>query len=284
MFIGSHPMQHLEDFFEAKDGFKLYYQAWIPENPKAVVQIIHGYAEHSSRYTFVVEKLTTNNYAVVTHDNRGHGKSEGIRGYVNKFEEYVDDAYTFTNEIIKKKFPTLPIFLLGHSMGSQIAQYVVALYADTFKGVILSGTGIKPGNTNPIVVFIGKIFSKLLPKLRIKTGLNREFISSDPAVVQAYKDDPYVFIETITARLGAEMLSYYNRIKAKLASVKIPVLIQKGKLDTSLVGEDILYADFGSEDKTLLLYDDMLHEVYNEAKEKREKVLADLVEWLESHL
>ena len=276
-------MHHSEDSFEANDGLKLYYQAWIPENPKAIVQIIHGYAEHSSRYGFVVEKLLANDYAVFAHDNRGHGKSEGLRGYVKNFEEFVYDAYKLT-KIIQDKYPTLPIFLLGHSMGSQIAQYAVALYPDIYKGLVLSGTGIKPGDTNPIVVFVGKIFSKLFPKMKIPTGLNREFISSDPEVVNAYKNDPDVFIETITTRLGAEMLSYYKRIKDMLSNVKIPVLIQKGKLDSSLIGEDILFSDLGTNDKTLLLYDNALHEIYNEVKEKREKALQDLVEWLDKHL
>ena len=276
-------MQHIEDTFEANDGLKLYYQAWIPENPKAIVQIIHGYAEHSSRYGFVVEKLLANGYAVFAHDNRGHGKSEGLRGYVNKFEEFVDDAYKFT-KLIQEKHPDFPIFLLGHSMGSQIAQYVIALYPDVYKGLVLSGTGIRPGDTNPIVAFFGKIFSRLFPKMKFPTGLSRDFISSDPEVVNAYKNDPNVFIETITARLGAEMLSYYKRIKQKLADVNTPVLIQKGKLDTSLVGEDILFSDLGTNDKTLLLYDNALHEIYNEVKEIREKALQDLVEWLDKHL
>ncbi|MBK5134284.1 alpha/beta fold hydrolase, partial [Candidatus Bathyarchaeota archaeon] len=132
-------MNHIEDEFEGVDGIKLFYQAWLPENPKAVVQVIHGFAEHSGRYKNVVNQLEPNGFAIYAHDLRGHGKSEGVQNYVDSMDQFVEDEKKFY-DLIKKKHSNLKIFLLGHSMGSGIAMYFTKKYENLLTGLILSGT------------------------------------------------------------------------------------------------------------------------------------------------
>ena len=89
-------MKHQEDTFPSEDYLKIYYQSWHPDSaPKAVVQIIHGFGEHSGRYMNVVNELVPRGYAVYANDHRGHGKSDGIEMYVKKFENFVEDEKIF---------------------------------------------------------------------------------------------------------------------------------------------------------------------------------------------
>ena len=133
-------MKNVERNFEGVKGLNIFYQSWLPENPKAIVQVVHGFAEHSGRYLNVVNEIIPLGYGVYADDHRGHGRSEGIRNYVDSFDQYVEDEKKLY-DIIKEKHPNLPIFLLGHSMGSLIAIYVIKKYEDLYKGLILSGTG-----------------------------------------------------------------------------------------------------------------------------------------------
>ncbi len=117
-------MKHSEDFILANDGTKLYYQIWKPDTaPKAIIQIVHGIAEHTSRYLNVVNALVPAGFGIYGKDHRGHGKSEGTRGFINRFNDYIEDEHTFT-KFIQEQESGIPIFLLGHSLGSIISIFL----------------------------------------------------------------------------------------------------------------------------------------------------------------
>ena len=267
------------------DGLSLYWKCWLPEStPKAFVQVIHGYAEHIDRYTNVVNELVPAGYAVFGNDHRGHGKSDGKRGHIHSFQEFIEDEKLFRSEVIKRKFPDIPYLILGHSMGSLIAMNLVEQYPDDTRCLVLSGTGSGPGTEiSPALILITKIVSRILPGIHVKSPLPPEFISRDPDTVQAYKDDPLVY-NVITPRL-AEQMNTYTTIGADNAfKIKIPVLIQYGSLDTALSGQQRLFELVGSQDKAIRCYEGLKHEVYNELPQDRAVVLKDLREWLDSHL
>lgn len=278
-------MQTKEGRFTAKDGISLFWKAFLPDGPpKAVIHTIHGYAEHIDRYKNVVDELVPAGYAVIGNDHRGHGRSDGKRGHVNKFDDYIDDEHQFRTEIVRPMFPDIPYFILGHSLGSVIALCYVERHPEGIKALVLSGTGAGSGPAVPkFLQSLTKVLSKILPGIPVKSPLPPEFISRDPETVKAYVDDPMVY-NVITPRLG-EQLNTYIVLNARDAhKVKLPVLIQYGSQDTSFSGQEDLYTALGSADKTIKRYQGLKHEVYNELIEDRKVVLGDLHTWLDNHL
>jgi alpha-beta hydrolase superfamily lysophospholipase len=245
---------------------------------------MHGYAEHIDRYGNVVNEILPAGYAVFGTDHRGHGKSQGKRGHVKSFQEFIDDERQFRRDVIKAKFPGVPYFVLGHSMGSLIAMNYVEQNADDIKGLVLSGTGSQPGTDIPrILLTLTKILSKILPAVHVKSPLPPEFISRDMAVVKAYIDDPLVY-NVITPRLAHEMNRYVVIGAQNAFKIKTPVLIQLGSRDTAFSGQKELFEMIGAKDKTFKQYEGLKHEVYNELVADRVKVLADLRNWLDRHV
>ena len=271
--------------FKAQDGTSIYWKGWTPDNaPKAVVHVIHGYAEHIDRYGNVVSELLPAGYAVFGTDHRGHGKSEGKRGHVMSFQEFIDDEKQFQREVIRTKFPSLPCFVLGHSMGSLIAMNLVEQSAEGIRGLVLSGTGSRPGTDIPkILLTATKILSGLLPSIHVKSPLPPEFISRDPEVVRAYVEDPLVY-NVITPRLAHEMNRYVVIGAENAGKIQIPVLIQLGSKDTAFSGQKELFEMVGAKDKTFKRYEGLKHEVYNELAHDRTRVLQDLRSWLDAHV
>jgi alpha-beta hydrolase superfamily lysophospholipase len=271
--------------FKAPDGKSIYWKGWTPDNtPKAVVHVIHGYAEHIDRYGNVVGELLPAGYAVFGTDHRGHGKSEGKRGHVMSFQEFIDDERQFQREVIRTKFPNLPCFVLGHSMGSLIAMNLVEQSAEGIRGLVLSGTGSRPGTDIPkILLAATRILSGLLPSIHVKSPLPPEFISRDPEVVKAYVNDPLVY-NVITPRLAHEMNRYVVIGAENSGKIQIPVLIQLGSRDTAFSGQKDLFEMVGTKDKTFKLYEGLKHEVYNELTQDRARVLQDLRTWLDAHV
>ncbi len=269
----------------AQDGTSIYWKGWVPDHsPKGVVHVIHGYAEHIDRYGNVIGELLPAGYAVFGNDHRGHGKSEGKRGHVGSFQEFIDDEKQFRREVIQMRFPEIPYFVLGHSMGSLIAMNYVEQNSVGVKGLVLSGTGSEPGTDIPkALLTVTNILSKILPSVHVKSPLPPEFISRDMDVVRAYIDDPLVY-NVITPRLAHEMNRYVVIGAQNAFKIQIPVLIQLGSRDTAFSGQKELFEMIGAKDKTFKLYEGLKHEVYNELAADRIKVLADLRSWLDGHL
>jgi len=271
--------------FVTRDGTSIFWKGCFPDtSPKALIHVIHGYAEHIDRYGNVVNELLPAGYTIIGNDHRGHGRSGGKRGHVVRFQDFIDDERQFYQDVIKARFPGIPYFVLGHSMGSLIAMNYVEQDAADIRGLVLSGTGSLPGTDIPkALLTITKILSTLLPAVHVKSPLPPEFISRDKDVVKAYVDDPLVY-NVITPRLAYEMNRYVVIGAENAFKIKIPVLIQLGSQDTAFSGQRELFDMIGAEDKTFKLYNGLRHEVYNELIEDRRKVLADLRQWLDRHL
>ncbi|MDH5647756.1 MAG: lysophospholipase, partial [Candidatus Heimdallarchaeota archaeon] len=182
--------------------------------------------------------------------------------------------------------PDLPFHLLGHSMGSIIANNYMKMYADQskFKSIILSGTGSAPGpDINGVTLFMSKIFSFIFPKLILPSNLDPNFISYDDEVVNAYKSDPLVKYDKISARLGAEMFKFLGKMREAANGISIPVLIQFGSEDQAFHPDSRipLKEAFSSKSVDFKMYEGFRHEVYNELK--KEQPLGDLKDWINKH-
>jgi len=270
--------------FKARDGLSLYWKAFIPDSaPKALLHIMHGYAEHIDRYKNVIDELVPSGYAVAGTDHRGHGRSEGKRCHVKSFDEFIADEKQFADEIIKPMFPGIPYFVLGHSMGSIIAMNYAEQYPH-MRALVLSGTGAGSGPAVPKVLqLLTRILSHLVPGIHVKSPLPADFISRDPEVVKAYVADPLVY-DVITPRLGEQLQTYNERGYRNANRLVMPTLIQYGSEDTSFKGQNDLFQAVGASDKTIKVYEGCRHEVYNELPEARARVLSDLHAWLDKHL
>ncbi|MCG3226869.1 MAG: alpha/beta hydrolase [Candidatus Heimdallarchaeota archaeon] len=276
-------MEHKEDYFTGLKNLKIFYKFWIPEEPKAIIQILHGGFEHIGRYKYFIERLTSENFIVYGNDHRGHGKSEGKRSHIMSFDEYVEDCYTLT-KMIKEKHPNLPFFIVGHSMGSFIAQRYALKYQQELQGLILSGTGTNIMEIPALLRILARVMAKIYPSFKAASNLDPNEISSDPESVADYTNDPLINYKVASAGMGVAFMDHYKEIKPKIGEIQIPVLMQKGELDTMVLGLDELNSDLKPKDKTVKIYKGCKHEMYTEGKNNRDSALSDLVEWLNSHL
>ena len=277
-------MRHQEGTFKGIRNASIYYQCWLPEGEStAVLLIVHGLAEHSGRYMNVVNHFVPLGYAVYGVDHVGHGKSSGTRVYVERFEDYTDTLKIYF-DMVRHWQAEKPIFLVGHSMGGLIGAVYLLDHQAELTGAVLSGPAVKVhGTVSPAVIFVGNVISVLMPKLGL-IGLEAEGVSRDPAVVQAYVNDPLVCRGKVTARLSAELVKAIRRVAAEATKITLPILILQGSADRLVdpKGAQMLYDAVNSVDKTIKIYDGLYHEVYNEPEHGQ--VLGDVKAWLETHL
>jgi len=260
-------------------GIRIRYRTWAPERtPVGIVIIAHGFAEHSGRYQHVAARLVAEGLAVRAADHRGHGRSEGKRTSIVRFDDYVDDL-TAVIAAARDQWRALPLILLGHSMGGLVALSLAVRPNPPIDALVVSAPLACPPQSSRFTITMGRVLSRVAPNVGVlRAPLNR--ISRDPSVVDAYNNDPLVFRTPIRARLGAEMLAAMDRVEAGLPSLRVPLLVMQGTADGIVdpgCGPHV-YDRAGSSDKTLKMYDGLWHEIFNEPE--REHVLDDLVAWL----
>jgi acylglycerol lipase len=277
-------MQHTEGKFTGRNNFSLYRQAWLPDGiPVAVLVVVHGIAEHSGRYSNLVNYFVPKGYAVYSFDLRGHGKSEGIRSYVERFSYYLDDLKTFYDKV-RDENKNAKIFMVGHSMGSTIAIDYTIEHQSELNGLIVSGTTLKAGaSINKATILMAKILSILAPKMGV-SALDANLISRDKAVVNAYVNDPLNYTGKLRARWGTELLKTMIRLQSKISELSLPILIMQGSADriSDPSSSTMLFDGVKSKDKTLKLYEGFYHEIFNDPE--RQLVFSDMEAWLKLHV
>ncbi len=277
-------MRHFDGQFKGRGDLNLYYQCWLPaDGPKAVLLVVHGLAEHSGRYGNLVNYFVPKGYAVYGFDHRGHGRSDGIRGHVDRFSRFVDDLDIFF-EIVRHRHHDNKIFLVGHSIGGTIAASYAIVHQDKFDGLILTGAILSvPADAGPIRVLAARVLSLVLPRFGLY-ALDARGISRDSGVVDAYTNDPLVYRGKTRARLGVELMKAMNAVERRASEIRLPVLVMHGSADriSDPLGSEVLYQKASSADKTLRLYEGFYHELFNEPE--RGQVLADVESWLQARL
>ena len=298
------------------DGTEVFVNRWLPDGPaKAVVQLAHGLAEHSSRYARFAQRLTDHGYAVYGSDHRGHGQtsgeSSGSRGFFSEkdgWQTVVDDLHAVTDKA-REEQPGLPVFLLGHSMGSFISRGYAAQYGSELAGLVLSGTAGGAGALGKVGIFLASTQARLRGHAHTSGLMNTltfgqynsafkptrtdfDWLSRDPDEVDKYVNDPdcgFVFSAGGFADLlrGLESVNT-DRLAARIPK-GLPVHLVSGDKDP-VGGKDAkgvrAVADqlrrVGVQDVTLRLWPDARHEILNETN--RDEVETEIVEWLDAHL
>lgn len=276
-------IKHHKGYSVTADNIRLFEQSWLPNNIKAIVIIVHGYAEHSDRYAWVASQLTSQDFAVYSFDLRGHGKSEGNRGTINSFDTYLKDLESFINEIRLREV-SQPIFLLGHSLGGAISSLFAIRNKFSISGLILSSALI--GFSNKLILkstSLMVLIARIVPTLPI-TRLDSHKISRDIKVVNSYKDDPLVYQGYISAQMLAAILKAISEIQANSDKIEIPLLILHGTADeiVTMKASQHLYKNISSKQKNVILYDGLYHEILNEPE--RNKVIFDIKTWIKNQI
>jgi alpha-beta hydrolase superfamily lysophospholipase len=274
-------MKHLETSYTTHDGIKLYLQAWMPENPKAGMLLVHGLGEHSGRYSQIVERLSNSGIAVFTFDGRGHGKSaEGKpTAYFDSYEDYLKDIDALFGKV-KTYLPGKPSFLYGHSMGGGLIVAYVLKYRPDVTGVILSSPAIKEAEgTSDLLIKISSLINRFLPKLKV-LKLDLSGLSRIPEEVEKYKSDPLVYQENIPARTGYELYQMMQLIQSQAEDFELPFLLIHGDADrlTNLKGSELFALKAKSADKTFKVFQGGFHELINDSD--REEAIQLICDWV----
>lgn len=286
----------------------VYYE-YFPssEKEKGVVLIVHGMAEHISRYQEFATYLSERGYHVYGYDQRGHGQTAGYleaMGYLGKngWAKAVDDIKDMVTHIRKQH--DLPVYVLGHSMGSFISREFTSKYSDMIDGLILSGTGYRSGFQGYVMIGIAKIQSFLLgdkhPSVMIDRMTNKVFnakikplktrcdwLSYNNDNVDAYIADPYcgtVFSSSFYAELFAAVERVNKRELINKTRKELPILLFSGKDDPVGgygVGVENVYKMYkeNNDDVRIILYEGR-HEMLNE--NDRDDVYHDVKDWLDN--
>lgn len=212
------------------DGLKIHGHHWSIDQPKAAVAFVHGMGEHGARYAPLAETFASAGMASMAYDRRGHGLSEGKRGHTISFDAFLEEIRYLIHHI-KVTYPGIPIFLYGHSMGGNLVLNYLKDEAIEVDGAIASAPWIdlafKP---SPLKLQLGKLVRSLAPGVKMKNDLNPEHISRDPAMVEAYINDPLVH-DQITPNTGVFMLNKAEELQAFAGEIKVPLLIMHGTAD-----------------------------------------------------
>jgi acylglycerol lipase len=272
-------MTHVDGRFSGAGGVDLFWQAWTPADPRAVVVIAHGAGEHSGRYEHVARRLVDAGYAVYALDHRGHGRSAGRRALVDRMDQAIADVRTLVGRAASEN-PGRPLFLLGHSMGGTISIAFAARHQDELAGLALSGPVAVLEAASPALRVVASVLSTLTPNLGV-FGVDPSLVSRDPEVVRAYREDPLVFHGKLPARTVAELAAAVGRFPAEVPQIRLPLLVMHGTKDAlaPVAGATMVHERAASTDKTLRLYEGLYHEILNEPE--RQTVLGDLLSWLD---
>ncbi|MFI8479571.1 lysophospholipase [Pseudomonas sp. NPDC078700] len=305
-------MQHEAFWHQSNDSTPLYVNRWYGDQPpKAIVMLAHGMAEHSSRYARLGETLVANGFELYAHDQRGHGRTAehatlGHYADANGWNLVVNDLACI-NHLIRHQHEQAPIFLLGHSMGSYIAQAYLMQHSSSVHGAILSGSNYQPVALYKSAMAIAKFeawrqgplgHSALIEFLSFgsfnkafkpnRTGF--DWLSRDPDEVDKYINDPLCGFRC-SNQLWLDLLTGLQQITplAKLTQIEasLPLLIIGGARDPVSQGKRLAnlagaLREAGKQYVDLKIYPEARHELLNESN--RDEVTGFIIDWLEQTL
>ncbi|HEX9135373.1 MAG TPA: alpha/beta hydrolase [Nitrospirota bacterium] len=276
------PLQSHDEYVAARDGLRLFTQRYACVNPVAEIILVHGFGEHSGRYRALVEYLNAHAYAVTAYDHRGHGRSEGLKGHVQRFNHYVGDLELFVSRL-RTQGQSRRLFIVGHSMGGLIALCYAAAHPDRVDGMVISAPLLAvAAPIPPAKLMIGRIAARWMPRLRLHNGLDPSSLSRSPEVASAYTSDPLVSFR-VSARWFAETTIAMEEVMEAAPRIHLPMLILQGGEDRiaspGTTGQFVNH--LGSSDKEFGLYPGLYHELFNEPE--KYEIYDRVSRWLEAH-
>jgi len=249
-----------------------------PGPARAVVVVVHGLGEHAGRYHGLAECLHEWGFAVWAHDHYGHGESSGPRGGLPSELRLVDDLALVVDDA-RRENPGLPVVLLGHSLGGLVVASLIARGVRHVNAAVLSSPGLDPG-LNGFQKLLLAVLPRIAPDLRVGNGLDDNYLSHDPAVVQAYRDDPLTH-DRIGGRL-ARFLAYEGEaVQQRAANWPVPTLLLYAgddRLVRPAASRAFAAAAAPSSKVEAQCFDTLYHEIFNELE--ADPVFEALQRWL----
>lgn len=276
-------MVHQEYYWQSDDSVRLYGQSWMPDHrPRAVINYIHGFKDHGSRFEKWATRFAGNGIGVMAVDLRGHGRSDGRRGYAAGFGSYLKDVRVLRQQTLHM-YGDVPHFLYGHSLGGNIVtNYLIS--GDLLPGaaVITSPWFALSAPTPLFKMIMARIVRYLLPGVTVKSDLDAAGLSHDPAVIRDYCSDPLVH-NAILPRLFFEIADQGLKASRSIYKINMPILVMHGSDDPITSVKHT--RDFVMNAGAMTAYREWpgaYHELHNELQE--EEVFEVVLQWMNLRL
>lgn len=264
------------------EGTGIHWSAVEPKDPVASLALVHGYGDHGGRYGPLVDRLASSGIATFLVDLRGHGRSEGRRGYVRRFEDYLDEV----EEIVRLAAGASPwVFLLGHSFGGLLVLRYLLERREAVQGAVLSAPFLALAFEPPgWKVALGKALRAVAPWASIPSGITPEMLTSDPTLRREAEEDP-LFFTTTTPGWYFEAIRAQGEVMERAKEIRVPLLglVPLGDPVASPTATTAFFERVGSADRRLVPFPGALHEVFNEVPTFREEAFREVTEWILAH-
>lgn len=272
-------MEVSERFILNSSGKKIFFREWkIKGQPKKNILIIHGLGEHSGRYKEFAEFYIKKGIGVYALDLQGHGKSEGKRGHIKSFEEYLDSIENLLI-FIRKKFLDTPIILFGHSLGGLIGlNFLIERESKEIESAVISSPWIETAIKIPeYLIIIQKNLKRVFPSLRLNNRLISNHLSKNKDIVSEYDKDELVH-NKISLKLYSEVMRSIDNVKEKASRIKIKILLYHGKSDKIISSNGTLKISKQLKKHKIKLYENVYHEPHNDLE--KEEIYQDILEFI----
>jgi alpha-beta hydrolase superfamily lysophospholipase len=277
-------LEHRDGRFSGSGGVPLYYQAWLPihSRPRAVLVNLHGLGDHSGLYSNLASHFPARGTAIYAYDMRGNGRSPGQRAYLGSWKEYRGDLDAFLGRV-REWEPGRPVFLLGNSLGGLVVLDYVLHQPRQVDGVIAAAPVLGDVGVPPVLMALGRVMSRVLPRFSLNVGMDLTGLSREPSIIEAVLADP-LFHRRGTARLSTEVTAAIRRVHQLAGSLSLPLLILHGSADRMVPpdGSRTFFAKVQCPDREFREYPGAYHGLF--ADLGFEEVLSDLEGWIDRHV
>jgi alpha-beta hydrolase superfamily lysophospholipase len=265
----------------ARDGTELHLHAHPLDGARATIAVVHGYGEHGGRYDHVAAAWRERGLQSFAIDVRGHGRSRGPRGFVERFTDYHADLDVLL-DVAREAARGGPLFLFGHSNGALLAlHYLIARGGEGLRGLMLSSPFLAVALPVPKPkVLLGKIASRLVPGLALPAGLEGRHVTRDPELARLYDTDP-LNNKNATARWFTEATAAADLVVERAGALTLPTILLYGGADqvVDAARTDVLASKLTMSDRTVERLAGHYHELVNEPPPDRARVIARYADW-----
>jgi alpha-beta hydrolase superfamily lysophospholipase len=251
------------------------------EHARAVIIFVHGLGEHIQRYSYWIELFNKEGISFAGVDLPGHGRSDGMRGYIKNYALLVN-MLDILIDTSRKTFPGVPLFIYGHSLGGGIALDYLLRNNPRVKGAIITSPWLRLSfQPAGIKILMASLMKYIFPCLLQPSGLNVSHLSHDVDVVEKYEADPLVH-NKISVSLFYSAMNAANYSLTNAAELKVPTLLMHGSEDLITSPEGSREFAEKSEKAELKIWDGGFHELHNELF--KDEVFKYIINWINTKI